>query len=85
MVGVGSIGLTILVTYGLCSGFGLFFGPMHNVIPFLFLGIGNLLLSLKFLNSILLNKIALLLFDLFPYLISFSKFNWRLSFWAYYV
>jgi hypothetical protein len=41
MVGVGSIGLTILVTYGLCSAFGLFFGPMHNVIPFLFLGIGN--------------------------------------------
>ena len=41
MVGVGSIGLTILVTYGLCSGFGLFFGPMHNVIPFLFLGIGR--------------------------------------------
>ena len=47
MVGVGSIGLTILVTYGLCSGFGLFFGPMHNVIPFLFLGIGKLFFWLQ--------------------------------------
>jgi hypothetical protein len=65
MVGVGSIGLTILVTYGLCSGFGLFFGPMHNVIPFLFLGIGNFLFPLKCLNSIPLNKAALLLLYFF--------------------
>jgi Niemann-Pick C1 protein len=48
MVGVGSIGLTILVTYGLCSGFGLFFGPMHNVIPFLFLGIGSFKFQILF-------------------------------------
>eukprot|EP00095_Tigriopus_kingsejongensis_P000433 maker-scaffold171_size289870-snap-gene-1.39 protein:Tk00433 transcript:maker-scaffold171_size289870-snap-gene-1.39-mRNA-1 annotation:"hypothetical protein DAPPUDRAFT_306990" len=40
LVGLASIGLTILVTYGLCSAFGLFYGPMHNVIPFLMLGIG---------------------------------------------
>ncbi|TRY73596.1 hypothetical protein TCAL_03344, partial [Tigriopus californicus] len=40
LVGCASIGLTILVTYGLCSAFGLFYGPMHNVIPFLMLGIG---------------------------------------------
>ena len=40
MVGLSIIGLTILVTYGLCSAFGLFFGPTHNAIPFLFLGIG---------------------------------------------
>lgn len=39
-VGMAIIGLTILVTYGLCSALGLFFGPMHNAIPFLFLGIG---------------------------------------------
>lgn len=39
-VGIAIIGLTILVTYGLCSAVGLFFGPMHNAIPFLFLGIG---------------------------------------------
>jgi hypothetical protein len=40
VVGLSIIGLTILVTYGLCSAFGLFFGPTHNAIPFLFLGIG---------------------------------------------
>ena len=40
-VGMSIIGLTILVTYGLCSAFGLFYGPMHNAIPFLFLGIGT--------------------------------------------
>jgi predicted RND superfamily exporter protein len=39
-VGLVIIGLTILVTYGLCSAIGLFFGPMHYAIPFLFLGIG---------------------------------------------
>ena len=41
VVGLSIIGLTILVTYGLCSAFGLFFGPTHNAIPFLFLGIGK--------------------------------------------
>ena len=30
----------IVVSYGLCSAFGLFFGPMHSVLPFLLLGIG---------------------------------------------
>ncbi len=30
----------IIVSYGLCSAFGLFFGPMHSVLPFLLLGIG---------------------------------------------
>jgi predicted RND superfamily exporter protein len=38
--GLVCIGLTIGVMYGLCSAFGLFYGPMHNVIPFLLLGIG---------------------------------------------
>ena len=38
--GLICIGLTIGVMYGLCSAFGLFYGPMHNVIPFLLLGIG---------------------------------------------
>lgn len=42
MVGCSAIGLTILVTYGLCSAFGLPYGPMHNVIPFLMLGIGKI-------------------------------------------
>jgi predicted RND superfamily exporter protein len=38
--GLTCIGLTIGVMYGLCSAMGLFYGPMHNVIPFLLLGIG---------------------------------------------
>ena len=40
-VGISIIGITILVTYGLCSAFGLFYGPMHNAFPFLILGIGK--------------------------------------------
>ena len=30
----------IIVSYGFCSAIGLFYGPMHNVLPFLLLGIG---------------------------------------------
>ena len=30
----------IVVSYGICSAFGVFFGPMHSVLPFLLLGIG---------------------------------------------
>ena len=30
----------IVVSFGFCSGIGLVYGPMHNVIPFLLLGIG---------------------------------------------
>jgi len=30
----------IIVAYGFCSSIGLFYGPMHNVLPFLLLGIG---------------------------------------------
>lgn len=56
-IGLGSIGLTILVTYGLCSGFGLFFGPMHNVIPFLFLGIGKISFLIPLIENI--SKITL--------------------------
>ena len=41
LAGLSCIGLTILVSYGLCSAFGLFYSPMHNVIPFLLLGIGT--------------------------------------------
>ena len=54
VVGLSIIGLTILVTYGLCSAFGLFFGPTHNAIPFLFLRI-DLLFSLIWKITILNN------------------------------
>jgi len=38
--GLVCIGLTILFTYGFCSAIGLFFSPMHSLIPFLILGLG---------------------------------------------
>ena len=57
VVGLSIIGLTILVTYGLCSAFGLFFGPTHNAIPFLFLGIGmKHVLIKKYENQIHIEK-----------------------------
>ena len=40
LCGLACIGLTIGFTYGFCSGLNLFYGPMHNLIPFLLLGIG---------------------------------------------
>ena len=36
--GVISTGLGIVVSLGLCSAFGLFYGPVHSVLPFLLLG-----------------------------------------------
>ena len=41
LAGCTSIGLTIVVCFGLCSAMGLFFSPMHNSIPFIMLGIGK--------------------------------------------
>lgn len=40
VIGIMGIVMGIIVSYGLCSALGLFFGPMHNVLPFLLLGIG---------------------------------------------
>jgi len=40
LAGLASIGMTVGFTYGICSAIGLFYGPMHNIIPFLLLGIG---------------------------------------------
>ena len=39
-VGILGVLMGIIVSYGLCSAFGLFYGPMHSVMPFLMLGIG---------------------------------------------
>ena len=38
--GIVGVIMGIIVSYGLCSAFGLFYGPMHSVMPFLMLGIG---------------------------------------------
>jgi len=40
LAGLISVLMGIIVSYGFCSAIGLFFGPMHNVLPFLLLGIG---------------------------------------------
>ena len=40
VAGIVGVVMGIVVSYGLCSAFGLFYGPMHSVMPFLMLGIG---------------------------------------------
>ena len=40
MAGIFGVIMGIIMCYGICSAIGLFFGPMHNVLPFLLLGIG---------------------------------------------
>ena len=40
LAGVGGVVMGIIACYGACSAIGLFFGPMHSVLPFLLLGIG---------------------------------------------
>eukprot|EP00095_Tigriopus_kingsejongensis_P001088 maker-scaffold193_size270907-snap-gene-0.15 protein:Tk01088 transcript:maker-scaffold193_size270907-snap-gene-0.15-mRNA-1 annotation:"hypothetical protein DAPPUDRAFT_306990" len=38
--GIMGVGMGIITAYGVCSALGLFFGPMHGILPFLLLGIG---------------------------------------------
>ena len=38
--GVGATGLGIVASYGLATICGIFFGPVHNVLPFILLGLG---------------------------------------------
>ena len=40
MIGIGSIGLGIVTSYGLAGLFGIPNGPMNSILPFLLLGIG---------------------------------------------
>jgi len=40
VAGILGVLMGIVVSYGLCSAAGLFYGPMHSVMPFLMLGIG---------------------------------------------
>ena len=40
LLGLASVAMSIGFSYGLCSLFGLPYGPLHNMIPFLLLGIG---------------------------------------------
>ena len=41
LLGLASVAMSIGFSYGLCSIFGLPYGPLHNMIPFLLLGIGQ--------------------------------------------
>jgi len=40
LLGLGSVGMSLGFSYGFCSLLGLAYGPLHNMIPFLLLGIG---------------------------------------------
>jgi Niemann-Pick C1 protein len=40
VVGIASVAMGMILAYGLCSAFGLFYSAAHTVIPFLLLGIG---------------------------------------------
>jgi len=40
LIGLGSVGMSLGFSYGFCSLLGLAYGPLHNMIPFLLLGIG---------------------------------------------
>ena len=40
LAGVVGVVMGVIMSYGICSAIGLAFGPMHNVLPFLMLGIG---------------------------------------------
>ena len=40
LIGLASVGMSIGFAYGFCSLCGLAYGPLHNIIPFLLLGIG---------------------------------------------
>ena len=40
LVGLACCFLGLVTSYGICSGLGLVFSPMHAIIPFLFVGIG---------------------------------------------
>ena len=39
-MGLASVAMAILVSFGLCSAFGIFYGPVHSILPFLLMGIG---------------------------------------------
>lgn len=40
LMGLMCVGMSIFVSYGICSMFGVPFGPVNNVLPFLLLGLG---------------------------------------------
>jgi len=54
LIGLASVGMSIGFSYGFCSLCGLSFGPLHNIIPFLLLGIGidDMFVSMQCFNNL---------------------------------
>lgn len=40
LAGLLCVGLAIVCSYGICSAFRIIYGPVHNILPFLLMGIG---------------------------------------------
>ncbi|KAK3894018.1 hypothetical protein Pcinc_002205 [Petrolisthes cinctipes] len=40
LLGLSCVGLAIVLSYGLCSAFGVLYGPVNSILPFLLLGLG---------------------------------------------
>ncbi|XP_059488991.1 protein patched homolog 2-like [Neocloeon triangulifer] len=40
LIGIASVAIGCVVSYGVCSAFSIPYGPVHNILPFLMLGIG---------------------------------------------
>ncbi|XP_068204511.1 patched domain-containing protein 3-like isoform X1 [Palaemon carinicauda] len=40
LMGLSCVGMSIFTSYGICSAFGVPFGPVNNILPFLLLGLG---------------------------------------------
>ena len=64
LAGILSIGLAILFSYGIALGFGLIYGPIHALMPFLLLGKSQQALQGLYSPTILKKIFCLLLQDL---------------------
>jgi Niemann-Pick C1 protein len=42
-IGLLTVGMAFIVGCGLCSLFGVSYGPIHTSLPFLLMGLGNIL------------------------------------------
>lgn len=59
VLGVSVVGQAIMASYGLCFYLGVFYGPVHPIIPFLLLGIGVddmfVIIQVIFIHSFVIN------------------------------
>ena len=54
LLGLSSVAMSLGFSYGFCSLIGLAYGPLHNMIPFLILGIGidDMFVSMQCFNNL---------------------------------